>query len=213
MATSKSTTPKVAYIYKESSPPGNGTWHPVAGMASTNIPYTWGAAHEFSAAVTFSDVVKAKAGVNNFQNPSARDAAIPSPTAGIVCFLRQDSSGNTINQIQYYNGSAWTLYSDIQLVAKTANYVVTLADSGKTITMNSSSANTITIPTNATTAFPIGSVITIFQTGTGTTSFVEASGVTINSKNSYKRLYTQYSAGQLVKVDTDIWILAGDLKA
>jgi hypothetical protein len=213
MATTKSSTSKVAYIFKESNPPGNGTWHPIAGLASTTVPYTWTQAHTFSSTVTFADVVSAKAGVNNFQNPSARDTAIPSPRAGIVCFLRQDASGNAINQIQYYSGTAWVLYSDIQLVAKTANYVATLADSGKTITMNSSSANTVTVPANATTAFPVGTVITIFQTGTGTTSFVEASGVTINSKNSYKKLYTQYSAAQLVKTDTDIWILAGDLKA
>ena len=213
MATSKSSSPKVAYVYKESSPPGNGTWHPVAGLAATNAPYTWGAEHNFSSTVTFADVVNAKAGVNNFLNPAARSTAIPSPTAGTVCFLRQDALGATINQIQYFNGSSWITYSDIQLVAKTANYVIGLSDSGKTITMNASGDNNITVPANGTTAFPIGTVITIFQTGTGTTSFIEASGVTINSKNSYKKIYAQYSAAQLVKVDTDIWILAGDLKA
>lgn len=213
MATVKSTTPKVAYVYKESSPAGNGTWHPIAGLASTNVPYSWQDSHSFADTVTFADVVSAKAGVNNFLNPAARDSTIPSPTAGIVCFLRQDALGNTVNQIQYYSGTAWVLYSDIQLVAKTANYVVALPDSGKTITMNSSSANTITVPTNATTAFPIGTVITVFQTGTGATSFVEAAGVTIYSKNSYKTMYAQYSAAQLLKTDTNIWILAGDLKA
>lgn len=213
MATSKSSTPKVAYIFKESSPAGNGTWHPVAGLASTTVPYSWTAQHSFADDVTFADVVNAKAGVNNFANPSARDAAIPSPTTGIVCFLRQDASGNTINQIQYYNGSAWTMYSDTLFVAKTANYTIELKDSGKTITMNSSSANTVTVPANATTAFPIGTTITVVQTGTGNTSFVEATDVTIYSKNSYKKIYTQYSAAQLVKTDTNIWILIGDLKA
>lgn len=213
MATSKSSTPKVAYIFKESSPAGNGTWHPVAGLASTTVAYDWTAQHSFADNVTFADVVNAKAGVNNFANPSERDAAIPSPIAGIVCFLRQDASSNTINQIQYYDGSSWKMYSDTLFVAKTANYVIELKDSGKTITMNSSSTNTVTVPTNATTAFPIGTTITIVQTGTGNTSFVEASGVTINSKNSYKKIYAQYSAAQLIKTDTNIWILIGDLKA
>ena len=213
MATTKSSTPKVAYIYKESTPPGNGTWHPVAGLASTNVPYSWQDQHTFADTVTFADVVAAKAGINNFQNPEARDLAIPAPANGTVCFLRQDSVGNAVNQIQYYSGTAWVLYSDVQLVAKTANYVIGLSDSGKTITMNSSSANTVTVPTNATAAFPIGTVITIFQTGTGATSFVEAAGVTIYSKNNYKTMYAQYSAAQLLKTDTNIWILAGDLKA
>lgn len=207
MATTKSTTPKVAYIYKESSPPGNGTWHPVAGLASTTVPYSWTSTHSFADDVTFTDVVNAKAGINNFQNATARDAAIASPSIGTVCFLRDN------NQIQYYSGTAWVNYYDAQLVEKTSNYVIVLADSGKAITMNSSSANTVTVPTNATAAFPIGTLITVFQTGTGATSFVEASGVTIHSKNSYKTIYTQYSAAQLLKTDTNIWILAGDLKA
>lgn len=214
MATTKGTSPKVAYIYKESTPAGNGTWHPIVGLASTSVNYDWTGQHTFADNVTFSDVVNAKAGINNFQNPSARDAAIPSPTAGIVVFVRQDASGNTINQIQYYSAAGtWVNYIDVQLLEKTANYVVELKDSGKVITMNSSSSNTVTIPVNSTTAFPIGTVITVYQTGTGATSFVEDSGVTIHSKNSYKKIYAQYSAAQIVKVDTNIWILAGDLKA
>lgn len=206
-----SSTSKVGYIYHESS----DTWHPIAGTANTTTNYSWTGTHDFANDVTFADVVTAKAGSNNFANPTARDAAIPSPTNGTVVFVRQDNSGNPINQIQYYSttASAWVNYYDAQLVTKTANYVIALQDSGKTINMNSSSAITLTVPTNSTAAFPVGTIITIFQTGTGQLSFVEASGVTINSKNSYKKTNTQYSGAQLVKMDTDIWLLAGDLKA
>jgi hypothetical protein len=207
-----SSTAKVGYIYNEPT----DTWHPIAGSANSNIDYTWAGQHTFNNDVTFSDVVSAKAGVNNFQNPTARDAAIPSPVAGgTVCFVRQDNAGNPINQVQYYSttASAWVNYTDAQLENKTANYVIALHDSGKAITMESSSANTVTVPTNATVAFPIGTVVTVIQTGTGATSFVEASGVTIRSKNSYKTLNTQYAAAQLVKTGTDIWILLGDIKA
>lgn len=207
--TTISSVSKVGYIYNEATT----TWHPIAGSANTSLDYEWSGAHDFANDVTFLDVVNAKAGVNNFQNPAARDAAISLPVPGLVCFLRQDASGNTINQIQYYSGGAWKLYSDVQLVAKVANHVIQLHDSGKTITVDSSTATTITVPTNATTAFPLGSVITIIQTGSGQVSFVEASGVTIRSKSSYKKIGTQYAAAQLVKVDTDIWILIGDLKA
>jgi hypothetical protein len=49
----------------------------------------------------------AKKGINNYLNPAARDASITSPTAGSICVIRQDSSGNVINQLQYYSGSAW----------------------------------------------------------------------------------------------------------
>lgn len=206
-----SSTSKLGYIYNEST----DTWHPIAGMANTTIDYAWTGNHSFANDVAFSDVVSAKAGINNFQNPTARDAAIASPSNGTVVFVRQDNSGNTINQIQYYSTTtaSWVNYYDAQLVSKTANYVIALNDSGKVINMNSSSAVTVTVPTNATVAFPIGTTITVIQTGTGETSFVEAAGVTIRSKNSYKKINTQYSGAQLVKLETDIWILIGDLKA
>jgi hypothetical protein len=206
-----SSTPKVAYIYDSQT----DTWHPTAGAANTSENYSWSGEHTFNDSVTLNDVVVAKAGINNFQNPTARDAAIPSPANGTVCFVRQDNSGNSIRQIQYYSStsSRWVNYYDAQLENKTANYVITLSDSAKAITMDSSSANTVTVPANSTTAIPVGTIVTVIQTGTGATSFVEASGVTIRSKNSHKTLNTQYSAAQLVKTDTDIWILLGDLKA
>jgi hypothetical protein len=206
-----SSTPRVAYIYDSQT----DTWYPTAGAANTSENYSWSGEHNFNDSVTFNDVVVAKAGINNFQNPAARDAAIPNPAGGTVCFIRQDDSGNSIRQIQYYSSSnsRWTNYYDAQLENKTANHVIALNDSAKAITMDSSSANTVTVPANSTTAFPIGTIVTVIQTGTGATSFVEASGVTIRSKNSYKTLNTQYSAAQLVKTDTDIWILLGDLKA
>lgn len=202
---------KLAYIFNEST----STWHPVAGVANTTSDYYWSGTHSFSNDVTFSDVVTARAGINNFQNPTARDAAIQSPSAGTVVFIRQDNSGNTINQIQYYSltTSTWVNYYDAQITTKTANYVAALQDSGKTVNMNSSSPVTVTVPTNATAAFPLGSTITVIQTGAGEVSFVEASGVTIRSKGNYKKLNMQYSGAQLIKLETDIWILLGDLKA
>jgi hypothetical protein len=29
---------------------------------------------------------------------------------GAICFLRQDASGNTINELQYYDGSNWITF-------------------------------------------------------------------------------------------------------
>jgi len=46
------------------------------------------------------------------------------------------------------------------------------------ITMNNASANTITIPTNALVAFPIGTTILITQLGAGATTIAAAGGVT-----------------------------------
>ena len=46
------------------------------------------------------------------------------------------------------------------------------------VTMNNAAANTITIPTNASVAFPIGTTILITQLGAGATTIAAAGGVT-----------------------------------
>ena len=70
----------------------------------------------------------------------------------------------------------------------------------------------VTVPANATTAFPIGTSIDFYQSaGTGG-NFVEAVGVTILRTPGLK-LRTTYSSATLTKVATDTWLLAGDLSA
>ena len=83
-------------------------WYQVGGAIDTSAGYTWTGTHAFSNTVAFTDYITSKNGINNFLNPSARDTAIPSPVQGTVAFVRQDGSGNTINQLQYYSGSACT---------------------------------------------------------------------------------------------------------
>jgi hypothetical protein len=52
----------------------------------------------------------AKKGINNYLNPAARDASITSPTAGSICLIRQNAGGDTIHQLQFYNGSSWVAF-------------------------------------------------------------------------------------------------------
>jgi hypothetical protein len=201
---------RIAYIYKEST----DTWHPVAGAASPSAEYDWSGNHSFAATVTFYDVVSATAGINNFQNPAARDAALPDPEDGVVCFVRQDSSGSIINQVQYYSGSTWRYVNDsATLISKTANYTLLLSDAGKTIDVSSSSNVVVTVPANDSVQFQTGQKIEILRSGTGTVSIAGDTGVTINSKNGNLKIAAQYSAAVLVKRDTNTWTLIGDLTA
>jgi len=107
---------------------------------------------------------------------------------------------------------------DFTILEKTANHGLVLSDAYKIIEMNlTSTANTVTIPLNATQAFAIGSQITIIQTGTGATTVVVTAGVTLNctpqvSSNAAK-LRTQYSSCTLIKRATNTWIAIGDLSA
>lgn len=100
---------------------------------------------------------------------------------------------------------------NVTINTQVVSYVLSLSDAGKLIEMNSSSANTITIPLNYAAAFPIGTAIDIFQYGSGQTTIVATGGVTIRSIGSKVKLTGQYSAASLYKRDTDEWILIGDL--
>ena len=208
--TTKNTTGKVAYMYDEET----DTWYAISGAINTAAPYTWTSTQSFNNTILANDVLNAKAGVNNFQNPTARNTAIPSPINGIVCFVRQEDSGAIINQLQYYYNGVWRDHQDsTTLSAKTASYTLALTDAGKTINMNVATANDLTIPLNGSAPFAIGQRLDIIQTGAGQTTIVPTSGVTLNSKNSNKKIAARYSGATLIKLDTDTWILIGDLTA
>jgi hypothetical protein len=71
---------------------------------------------------------------------------------------------------------------------------------------------TLTIPTNATTAFPVGTSIDVIQTGAGQVTIAGAVGVTVNATPGLK-LRAQWSSATLFKRATDTWIVMGDLSA
>ena len=94
---------------------------------------------------------------------------------------------------------------------QTASYTLVLADASKIIETNVSTANTVTVPTNASVAFPIGTEITIMQYGGGVTTIASASGVTINSKSNARIIANRYTGATLVKRGTDEWYLIGNI--
>jgi hypothetical protein len=203
---------KVAYVYDQP----NDTWHPVAGYTNTTQSFAWSGAHSFSSTVNFNSVLNAKAGVNNFLDPAARDLAIPTPPNGAVAFVRQTNAGAVINQIQYYYNGLWRTYGEnASLLFKTSSHTLELSDAGQTIDMATTSSNVIAIPTNASVPFLVGSQIAVIQTGPGQTSFaaIDPLTTTILSKNSNKKIAARYSPATLIKKDTNTWILIGDLTA
>jgi hypothetical protein len=92
-------------------------------------------------------------------------------------------------------------------------YTLVAGDAGDLVTLTNAAAITLTVPTNATVAFAIGTQITITQSGAGTVTVAGAVGVTINSADGDLKLRSQWSAATLIKIDTNSWILIGDIKA
>lgn len=90
------------------------------------------------------------------------------------------------------------------------SYTLAAGDADNIVEMNNASANTVTIPTNASVPFPIGTIITITQLGAGATTVQGDTGVTVNGTSAGSAaLSAQYDGVSLYKRDTDVWIMQG----
>jgi hypothetical protein len=106
----------------------------------------------------------------------------------------------------------------LTLNAQTATYTVVITDNrNKLVTMDVATANDFLIPTNASVAFPIGSVINVIQIGAGKTTIeaVTPGTTTISSTGATAtapELRAQFSAASCIKVATDTWYVVGDIE-
>lgn len=91
-------------------------------------------------------------------------------------------------------------------------YTAVLADAGKLVTMDNASANTFTIPTNASVAYATGTAIMVHQIGAGATTIEAATGVTLRGVSAGSgALSARWSAVTLIKTGTDAWQAIGDI--
>jgi hypothetical protein len=101
------------------------------------------------------------------------------------------------------------------ILSKTADYTLTaLTERDNMIELNSSSPITLSVPTDATLNFPIGTTIDLLRVGTGTVTIgaVTPGTTTINATPGFK-LRAQWSSATLMKRAANTWVLLGDLMA
>ena len=91
-------------------------------------------------------------------------------------------------------------------------YTLVLTDVAKVISLTNAASITLTIPTNASVAFPTGTQILLYQGGAGQVT-VGGAGVTIRSQGTKLKMYGQYAVAGLLKVGTDEWVLFGNTAA
>jgi hypothetical protein len=91
-------------------------------------------------------------------------------------------------------------------------YTLVIGDGGKLVTMSNASASVLTIPANASVAFPVGTRIEVAQLGAGQVTIAITTD-TLYSKGSNVKLTGQYSAASLTKLTSTTWLLVGDLAA
>jgi len=97
---------------------------------------------------------------------------------------------------------------------KTDDYTVAIVDSYQVlVSINKGTAVALKIPTNATAAIPVGSVITILNKGAGlcTISAVTSGTTTVLSAGAVAASPTlaQYKSAACIKVATDTWYVVG----
>jgi hypothetical protein len=80
--------------------------------------------------------------------------------------------------------------------------------------MNNASPNTLTIPTDASVEFPIGTEIRVIQIGSGTTSISGNTGVTLNGISAGTGAITgQWDEVRLYKSGVNTWYVTGNIGA
>lgn len=90
-------------------------------------------------------------------------------------------------------------------------YTLVVTDEGDVVTMDNASANTLTIPTNASVAFASGTQVDVSQLGAGVTSVAGDTGVTVNGVSAGTgALSARYGSVTLVKLATNTWLMTGN---
>jgi len=134
-----------------------------------------------------------------------------SPTYDDVFLVTGDPGGTPVDRKIAIQSAVNTL----EINAQTGTtYTLVLGDRAKMITMDNASTNTLTIPANASVAFPIGTCILVKQKGAGVTSISGDTGVTVEGGGASVSAGTgaisnQYDVATCIKVAADTWNLAG----
>ena len=144
---------------------------------------------------------------NVFAQAGGAGAGVVSASGGGTGLTSSGTAGNVLTS----DGTGWTSAAPIAAYpqnVQSSNYTLVLADAGKQIYSANTGAQTITIPTNASVAFPIGTLITIVNMGT-TKIVLSVSGVSVIPNGSTSALASpQIPSGtsvQLLKTATNSW--------
>lgn len=122
------------------------------------------------------------------------------------------------DQFYQHDGTNWVAKPEVDptvvgINAQTGtSYKFVMSDRGLVVRQTNASAITDTIPTNASVAYPIGTVLSVRQAGAGQITVAPDTGVTLNIPTGYAaKTGRQYATLMLHKVATNTWDITGDL--
>ena len=121
------------------------------------------------------------------------------------------STGQVLSATNMNGLTSFTVGSD-----QTADYTPVIADQYQAlIPMNKATAVNFTIPTNASVAYPVGTVLTVLNKGAGavTIKAVTSGTTTVLSAGAVAAQPTlaQYKTAACIKTATDTWYVVGGI--
>lgn len=141
-------------------------------------------------------------------NATAGTTTITLPATSGTVITTGDS--NTVTETMLATGPARAAFRSVINAQTGTSYTLVLEDLAKLITMDNTSSMTLTVPLGV---FEIGDRIDLCRKGTGSLTVSGASGaVTINATPG-TNLRARWSTATLVQIDTNTWVLFGDLSA
>ena len=219
MATINTTDPKPGYVYNQD----DDTWYPLLGLATqaldelTDVVITspttsqilvYNGTNWVNGGET-GDISAVTAGTGI----TVTNGTGPIPTIAINTTTTVDVS--TAQTLTNKTLTAPVVTYSVNAVTSAA-YTSVASDAAAIVTMNNASANTFSIPTNASVPYAVGSTITLIQIGAGQTTInaVSSGTTTIASTGATPAapvLRAQYSSATCIKVATDTWYVVGDI--
>lgn len=175
---------------------------------------------------------KAAVGLANVDNTSdtnkpistATQTALDGKAASSHAHAAGDTTSGTFATARLGSGTAdgttvlvgnqtWAKAPLLSINAQTGTtYTLVLGDAGSLVTLTNAGAITLTVPTNASVAFPVGTRVLLAQLGAGQVTVAGGGGVTVNADPGLK-IAAQYGGAELIKLATDSWLLVGRLSA
>lgn len=129
-------------------------------------------------------------------------------------------SSTTATEIGYVNGVTSAIQTQLDardttemtINTQAGDYTLVLGDAKNNfLELTKGTAGTLTIPTNASVAIPIGSTVSGYAAGAGQITITAAGGVSLRSADGALKTRVQYSTFSLLKVAINTWTVTGDL--
>lgn len=139
--------------------------------------------------------------VMTFATASARNAALGTPTQGMLVYL------DDVDRYFWYDGTKWLKLLSPELFDISNNYAILASDEGRTIR---STAGAVNVTINNVLTQP-GDRIDFVQAGAGQITFIAGSGVTLSSKGARTKTAAQFSAVSVLFGGSGVYYLIGDL--